>query len=108
MSRSSHRPRQDLGVGCAPCHRPSSSVARRPTACGGNVARVAAVPTNEPEERPRVTASFVDPDELARPLLIAIGRVVLAVAGLEKSMQLELSRLKLVQRATEPHPSGRS
>ena len=39
------------------------------------------------EPRPRVTASFVEPDETAAPLLQAIGRVVLAVTGLEKCLQ---------------------
>lgn len=46
-----------------------------------------------PEERPRVVGSWVEPDDGARPLLHLIGKVVVAVGGLEKAMQLELARL---------------
>ena len=46
-----------------------------------------------PEERPRVVGSWVEPDDCARPLLQVIGKVVVAVGGLEKAMQLELARL---------------
>jgi uncharacterized protein YidB (DUF937 family) len=58
------------------------------------------------EPRPRVTGHLVEPDELATPLLVAVGRVVFAVAALEKSLQLELGRLLLVREAGEPHDSN--
>jgi hypothetical protein len=47
--------------------------------------------------RPRVTAYFAEPDGEATPLLLAIGRAVLGVAGLEKMLLAELARL-LVER----------
>lgn len=60
-----------------------------------------------PDQRPRVVGSFVEPDESDRPLLLAIGKVVVAVAGLEKAMQLELTRLLCEQhiRRTEASAS---
>jgi hypothetical protein len=44
--------------------------------------------------RSRVTGWFVEPDERAVPLLLAMGNVVWAAAGLEKSLLLELTRLR--------------
>ena len=48
---------------------------------------------DSPQPRPRVTAYFAEPDEQAAPLLTALGRVVLAAAGLENSLRLELAQL---------------
>ena len=57
--------------------------------------------------RPRVAASVVEPDESARPLLLAIGHAVVAVAGLEKALQLELTRL-LCERHIRDHDASLS
>jgi hypothetical protein len=56
-------------------------------------------PAGDP--RPRATGSFVEPDETAGPLLMAIGRAVFAAAGLEKTLQLEIARLLSVRHAAE-------
>jgi hypothetical protein len=53
------------------------------------------------DPRPRVTGSFVEPDETARPLLMAIGRALFAAAGLEKTLQLEIARLPCVRHAAD-------
>jgi hypothetical protein len=47
--------------------------------------------------RPHVTAYFAEPDKNGSPLLLAIGRAVLGVAGLEKMLLAEIARL-LVER----------
>jgi hypothetical protein len=49
---------------------------------------------NAPEPRPRVTGWFVEPDEKAVPLLHAMGLVIWAAQALEKSLLLELARLR--------------
>jgi hypothetical protein len=51
------------------------------------------------DARPRVTAYFEEPDRdgEAVPLYLAVGRALLAVAGLEKMMLLEIAQL-LVER----------
>jgi TDG/mug DNA glycosylase family protein len=51
------------------------------------------------EARPSVVAYFADLDEGAKPFLIALGHVVLAVAALEGNLRLELARLLLSERA---------
>lgn len=48
-------------------------------------------------ERPRVTARLDEPDEGAARLFVAVGRTVLAVAGLEQNLRLEITRL-LIER----------
>jgi hypothetical protein len=58
-----------------------------------------------PESRPRVQGSFVDPDEDGLGLLVAIGRAVVAAAGLEKALQLELARALYDGHAIEPNPT---
>lgn len=63
-------------------------------------------PDDEP--RPRVTATFGDREDPASPLLCSLGPVIFAVAALEKSLQLELSRLRLIQRATMRQRAGLS
>jgi hypothetical protein len=40
-----------------------------------------------------VTAYFEKPDEEAAPLFLAVGRAVLAVSSLEKTLLLEIARL---------------
>jgi double-stranded uracil-DNA glycosylase len=52
------------------------------------------------EGRPSVAAYFVDLDECANPFLIELGHVVLAAAGLEYSLRLELARLLLAAHAS--------
>lgn len=46
-----------------------------------------------PDARLRVTASLDESGEGSTPLLVAIGRTVQAVAGLEKMLLLEIARL---------------
>jgi hypothetical protein len=58
--------------------------------------------------RPRVTGWFVEPDERAVPLLLAIGNVVWAAAGLEKSLLLELTRLRGEREGSRPRRRYRS
>jgi hypothetical protein len=53
------------------------------------------------EQRPRVIGWFVDEDERATPLLLAMGRVVTAVAGLEWHLKLELARFVTERVAAE-------
>lgn len=48
-------------------------------------------------ERPRVTAGLDEPDEGAARLFLAVGRAVLAVAGLEQNLRFEIARL-LIER----------
>jgi hypothetical protein len=51
-------------------------------------------PSEQPlSQRQRVVGSFVEPDESGSMLLLAIGKVVVAAAGLEKAMLLEIVRL---------------
>jgi hypothetical protein len=57
-------------------------------------------PSEKPvDARPRVIASLVEPDPSATPLLLAVGHAIVAAAGLEKALQLELTRL-LIERNT--------
>jgi hypothetical protein len=59
-------------------------------------------------ERPRVVGSFVEPDDVAMPLLVAVGQALFAVAGLEKSLQLELIRLIVAGRPSDAPTRGLS
>jgi hypothetical protein len=69
---------------------------------------IASVDTSEsaraPDERPRVTASFVEPDEVSTSLLIAIGRAIVAAAGLEKALQVELAGILYERHTVAPNP----
>jgi hypothetical protein len=56
------------------------------------------------DERLRVQGRFTDPDEAAAPLLMAIGRAVFCVAGLENALQMEVSRLLLAQAVAAGQP----
>jgi hypothetical protein len=49
---------------------------------------------NVSDPRLRVTGWFVEPDEKSAPLLLAMGQVVWGAAALEKSLLLELARLR--------------
>ena len=53
------------------------------------------------EARPSVAAYFTELDERSNPLLIALGHVVVAAAGLEGSLRLELARLHLAAEAEQ-------
>jgi hypothetical protein len=54
-----------------------------------------------PEERPRVSGSYDEPDPSATAASAAIGQAVLAVAALEKCLELELLRLVAAQAGAE-------
>ena len=43
--------------------------------------------------RPRARGYFEEPDEAALPLIVALGRLVLSAAMLEKALQMELIRV---------------
>ena len=58
--------------------------------------------------RPRANGFLVEPDGEATRLLVALGRVVLAVSSLEKSLELELTRLLIVTRAAQTRGTDRS
>jgi hypothetical protein len=51
------------------------------------------VPPGVPDPRPHVTGWFVEPDEQAKPLFVAMGRAVWGVAALEQHLLLELVRI---------------
>lgn len=56
--------------------------------------------------RPRIHGELVEPDEIAIPLLVAIGRFVFAAGGLEQALQLEAIRLfytQIAAGAAEPN-----
>ncbi len=55
-----------------------------------------------PDQHPDITAYFVEPDEHATPLLLAIGRVVFAAAGLENNLRLDLLR-QICEREVSEH-----
>ncbi len=57
------------------------------------------------DRRPRIVGSLVDLDDADQPLLLAIGKVVIAAAGLEKAMQVDLVRLLCEQQHDECAPS---
>src|ERR1700733_4649646 len=57
------------------------------------------------DARPRVTASFVEPDESGTALLVAVGQAIIAAAGLEKALQVELVGLLFEEHATEANPN---
>lgn len=62
--------------------------------------------SSEPDPRPRASGWFDDPDEKMAPLLVAVGRVVFAVAALERALQLELIRLRYARLVAEkPDPA---
>lgn len=54
------------------------------------------------KSRPRVTGYFIEPDEEATPLLVAMGRAVWAAAGLEKGLLLEIARLRAEREGLSP------
>jgi hypothetical protein len=54
-----------------------------------------------PDGRPRVTAYLDKSDEELAPFLMAIGRVILAVGGLEQMLLLEIARLLVERNSTE-------
>ena len=61
---------------------------------------------NKPDEaRPSVATYFTELDERSKPFLIALGHVVVAAAGLEGSLRLELARLHLAAE-TEQEANG--
>jgi len=57
-----------------------------------------------PDPRPRITASLVESDESSSALLLAMGRAIIAAAGLERAMQLELAGLLLKGHVVTPNP----
>lgn len=72
---------------------PAALLAVPPDAVVQSVAVTEQRAQEDEDPRPRVTGWFVDPEDIAVPLLVAIGRFVFTAAGLEKALQLELVRL---------------
>jgi len=56
------------------------------------------------DPRPRVTVSLVESDESSTALLLAMGRAIIAAAGLERALQLELACLLLEGHVVTPNP----
>jgi AAA domain len=54
--------------------------------------------------RPRARGYFEEPDEAALPLIVALGRLVLSAAVLEKALQMELIRVHYERAHTSDDP----
>jgi hypothetical protein len=56
----------------------------------------------EADPRPRVTGTFVEPDEEGAHLFLAIGRAVVGASALEAALRVEAARLLYTSAVTDP------